>query len=114
MYDEHQLTAFNSQFCCAVLGKGDDFMLIQLNAPDDVIDAECENAARLSYCYCGIMAVIDGQPRAKCADAAGIITMVHASTAFARLVAARMKPKRPSSDWPDFMARLWSLEDPRE
>lgn len=111
--DAHHLLAFNSEFCCAVLGKDADFILVRCDAPQDVIEAECERAARMSFCYCGILAVIDGQARAKCEDAAGIVTMVCAAPAFARLVLDRTKREQPSSDWPDFIERLWSLEDPR-
>jgi hypothetical protein len=113
VYDEHNLLAFESEFCVAVLGRGSEYLLISTTEPID--EDLCEQAALRGFCYSGIFGVIRGQIRAKCQDAESIPTMMAAAGEFAQLVADRLKAKRNASggDFEGWAWRLWELPDTR-
>jgi hypothetical protein len=107
---EQQQMAFESEFCCGVLGRGQEFLLVDLNGP---IQDFMEAAREKNYAYCGVLGVERGEAGVRCepgADAA--FTMLHASLAFAKLAAARLMPT-PKGDGVEWLDALYRLPDTR-
>jgi hypothetical protein len=107
--DASEQIAWSSELAWAVLGKGAEFVLIDLTGPID--DATTATALAKGFTYCGVMGVKDGQAGVKCEptlDAA--VTMTHAALAFAAQMAGRTEPKGDSLEW---LERLYMLPDPR-
>lgn len=109
--DAPERIAMTGEVSVAVLGKGADFVLIDITGPID--DAATTAALAKGFSYCGVMGVKDGEAGVKCepnADAA--FTMMHAALAFASQIAGRIteKPKGDSREW---LERLYTLPDMR-
>jgi hypothetical protein len=109
--DAQEQLVFGGEISVAVLGKGADFVLIELQGEID--EDATEDAREKGYTYCGVLGVKDGQAGAKCEphpDA--VYTMLHAGLAFAQLVADRLKPP-PKGDGVEWLTALFALEDSR-
>ncbi len=108
--DAHEQTVFESELAAAVMGKGEDFRLFWLDGPLD--DATTKDALDRGYEYAGVLAVINGQCHAKCAERPGAVqTIVAAAVDFAQQVAEKLQPK---GDEVKFLERLYRLPDTRE
>ena len=101
--DAQQRIAHDCDRSVAVLGKGEDFVLVPLDGPLDA--ALTKRAEERGFCFCGVMGLEDGLPVAKCEPGPDTaVTMMHAALVFAQQV------KGPDVDW---LERLWQLPDPR-
>jgi len=109
--DAHEQLVFGGEISVAVLGRGADFVLIELQGE---IDEDATDAAReKGYTYCGVLGVKDGQAGAKCEPHPDCIyTMMLAGLAFAQLVADKLRAK-PKGDGVEWLTALFALEDPR-
>jgi len=105
-----QQMVYESEFCCAVLGRGEEFLLIDLSLPiEDASDAARANG----LVYVGCLAVKDGKAGVRCEPGtAAVFTMLCASMAFAQLVADRLRPE-PQGDAAAWLDALYSLPDTR-
>ena len=114
MFDEHHLIAFESEFCCAVVGRGREYVLISVTTVGPIDEALCEQAEAQQFSYCGIIAIaiIGGQTRAKCLDAASLETMVVAAREFRQSEVRRIdhidlaKRALGNGDWLSWISRL--------
>ena len=61
--DAEQQMVFDGECPAAVLGRGEEFILIFLDGP--INDAATAEAAAKGFAYCGVMAVSNGQCCAK-------------------------------------------------
>lgn len=108
--DEQQQLTWDSEVSVAVLGRGGDFVLV--NLADPIEDASKEAQVK-GFHFCGVLAVKSGEPIAKCeSDMDSVYTMMHAGLEFARLVADRLKQQQ-AGDAVAWLGRLYTLEDPR-
>jgi len=109
LLDPQQALAFESDFCCAVLGNLErGYMLVPLHnhGVPVLTEAETERARENSYSYCGVLGYVRGQCVARTEpDLDSISVCAAASRDFARLVLERTK-----DDW---LERLWELPDTR-
>ena|ERR1700733_5643235 len=79
------------EICAAVLGKGEDFVLILLPA-DERSTLALEYAAEQKLPHCGVMGFVGGKCYAKCEPGwEAVSTMMSAAPAFARYVHERLK-----------------------
>ena len=89
MYDAQEQLVFDSEISVAVIGRAGDFVLIDLT--DNIDDAVVETARARRFGYCGVLALINGEPVAKCeSDADAVYTMMHAGLAFTRMMADKL------------------------
>jgi hypothetical protein len=105
--------AFESNFCCGVLGRGDEFLLVNVASPLD--DATAKIASEKGFYYCGCLGVVRGEMGAVCAsglDVDRMRIMLRASARFAVLVWERPGRQSKSDDlaWLD---ALFLLPDKR-
>jgi hypothetical protein len=109
--DAQEQLVMEGEISVAVLGKGAEFVLIELQGE---IDEDATDAAReKGYTYCGVLGVKDGTAGAKCEPHPDcVFTMMHAALAFAQLVADRLKQK-PKGDGVAWLQRLFELPDTR-
>ncbi len=108
--DAEQQMVFDGECPAAVLGRGEEFILIFLDGP--INDAATAEAAAKGFAYCGVMAVSNGQCCAKFdpTNPEGLDVMMRAAWDFAERVAGKIKRQRSSTDW---LERLWNLPDTR-
>jgi hypothetical protein len=109
--DAQEQLVWDSEISMAVVGKGGDFVLIDLGEVDDDVT---KLALARGYAWCGVLGVKDGQPCANCEpnpDAA--LTMMHAALAFAQKVADRLRPPQ-KGDAVEWLESLYRLPDPRD
>jgi hypothetical protein len=100
-----------SEVCVAVLGRGLDFVLIDISQELD--EAVTEDAIKKGFAYCGALAVKNGEAGARCEPHPDcVFTMMHAGMAFAQLVADMLRAK-PKGDGVEWLTALYSLPDPR-
>lgn len=112
--DEHELLAFSSEFCCAVVGRGSEYVLVPMTGAAEIEEAVCDEWVRRGFAYCGVLGVIQGRAVVKCADHQSIATVMAASHEFARLVGERIRRQQiTSGDWLSWICTLWSLPDTR-
>lgn len=101
----------DSEMSAAVLGKGREFLLVDLSGETD---AAMEAARARGFSYCGCLAVVNGQATARPEpDADSTLTMLYAALAFAHLVGDRLMPPQPKSDSVEWLTRLYALPDTR-
>lgn len=94
----------------AVLAKGEEYLLIDLNGPLPDLSDEAERG----YAFLGVLARVGGRAAARCEpglNAAQFATFLAASVGFAQQLAGVQKP---GDDFAQFMERLWQLPDARE
>jgi hypothetical protein len=104
--DEHEI-ATTGEIACAVLGRGAEFELVDLSLDDDEIRRITAHATGRGFCYCGTVAVRDGEAVAACAPGLeAVFTMMHAGMEFARLVSDRIRQKR-TDDFVNFVKGLY-------
>jgi hypothetical protein len=109
--DAQEQLVMEGEISVAVLGKGAEFVLIELQG--DIDEAATSQAREKGYAYCGVLGVKDGTAGAKCEpNPDAVYTMMHAGLAFAQLVADRLKQK-PKGDGAEWLAALFALDDPR-
>jgi hypothetical protein len=115
--DEQEALAFDSEFCCAVLGHIDrGFVLVDLGRDSLNVDELLQ--AHKGFHYAGILGYRRGECVARCEpDADSISICAVAATEFAQRVAQRrvgdrieLKPKDDSATW---LETLYRLRDPR-
>jgi len=95
----------------AVLGRGESYLLVDLDAPlpQEVMD----DAARRGYAFCGVLGIIGGKATAKCErDPQAACTMLHAALGFVALTADRLRSK-PKDGFAAWMQRIMELPDAR-
>ena len=110
--DETEQLAFDGDPAMAVMGARGEFMLVPL---DRGIEGAQAAAIERGFHYCGILALVDGRPAAKCeGDLDSMNCMMRAALEFAARVADRMKPPKREDDFAAFAAGLFRLEDPRD
>jgi hypothetical protein len=108
MYDTHEQLVFDSEISVAVLGKGEEFILVRLGKGLDDTSAD---AMDNGYSYAGVIGIKDGVPGVQCEpDPASMRVMVLAGLAFAGMIAEQLKQHQMSTD---FCERLFALPDPR-
>ncbi len=101
--------AMQDKHSVAVLGNGEEFVLVALDGP--IESAMSEGKAR-GFVYCGCMGVIDGRAVIQCESTPGAaITMLHAAVEFGQQVAERLKPHGDAVEW---LERLYRLPDTQE
>ena len=113
--DEHTQLITNSPLSVAVLGAGEDYVLIRLDADGYPIDeASVEEAKGRGFDYCGLLAIKDGRAGVRIVEGnpGAIYTMLFAGLAFAHLVADRPQSP-PTGDAEDWLSRLFGLPDTR-
>lgn len=112
--DEQERFALRSDFSCAVLGRGEEYVLIPLD--DGPIDeAATMDAARKGFWYCGVMGVINGVAAARCnPDLECQRVMMAAAFGFALKYAEHIRQK-PNGDGDEvaWLEQLMRLEDAR-
>jgi hypothetical protein len=107
---EYNGVLIGSEVCAAVMGRGADFLLIDLYG--DIEPGRAE-AARRGFVYCGLLAIKDGTPSARCEPSPDCVPpMLAAAVVFAQIHADELGPK-PSDDSEAWCFRLFALEDPR-
>jgi hypothetical protein len=112
--DAHEQLAWDSEagVSVAVLGKGEDFVLISLDGQID--EAATATALAKGFSYCGVLGIKNGQAAVKCEpDSNAVYTMMHAALAFAAQVAERLREK-PKGDAVEWLESLYRLPDTRE
>ena len=112
--DAQEQLAWDGEAAVAVLGRGENFVLISLDGPID--EAVTIDALSKGYRWCGVMGVINGQAAAKSEPGPdAVYTMMHAALAFAQRVAERLRPpKADVGDEVEWLERLYRLPDTRE
>ncbi len=109
--DATERLVVDSEMSTAVLGRGSEFILVDLSGETD---AAMEAARARGFSYCGCLAVVNGQATAQPEpDADAMLTMLYAGLAFAHLVADRLTPPQPKSDSVEWLTRLYALPDTR-
>ena len=110
--DPMQQLTWDSEISCNVLGIGERFVLIA--NPVDFSSPAVAIAKAHGYAFCGVLGFRAGECNAAVdpANPDALLTMLHASFAFAKFVATQLQPttKDDSAEW---CANLWKLEDPR-
>lgn len=97
-----------------VLGLRGQFVLVPLSDTVPIPDAVMEDAHHRGLRYCGVLALVGGEPRAKCEpDLDAAHTMLLASLSFAQQVADKIK-QHGKGDEEDWLRRLYNLPDTRE
>jgi hypothetical protein len=95
--DSSEKLVFDSETAVGVLGRGADFVLINLTG-GELDQAAIDEALSRGLEYCGVLAVSrNGQAGAKCASLDTLETLVLAAAAFGAQVAERLRPQ-PKSD----------------
>jgi hypothetical protein len=68
-----------------------------------------ESARARGFNYCGVLALVNGEPAAKCeSDADAVYTMMHAGLVFTRMMADRLR-QQPQGDSVAWLEKLWTL-----
>jgi hypothetical protein len=99
--DPQEQLVWESKVSAAVLGRGNEFVLIRLDGSDLAALAEARSR---DFIYCGALGIIDGQPCAECSCPDAAFTMIAQEMA----VEGRLRPKDDSVQW---LTRLWELPD---
>jgi hypothetical protein len=107
--NSQELLACESDFCCGVLGRGDEFLLVDVASPLDDVTAKI--ASEKGFFYCGCLGVVRGEMGAMCAsclDVDCMRIMLRASARFAVLVWEWQGPQSKGDDvvWLDALFRL--------
>ena len=114
MPDEQEQLALRSDFACAVVGKGAEYVFFPLdNRPVD--QAALEDAIRRGYFYAGVMGVINGVAAAKSAGSLeSLEVMTAAAFGFALKYAEHIRQKpNGDGDAVAWLEQLMRLEDTR-
>jgi hypothetical protein len=101
-----------AELSVGVLGRGEDFLLVNLNdvpLPESVAaDARSRNLF-----YCGALLVTDGVVSAETvSDPDAAVPMLHAALALAKQVAG--KADDGGAGWVSWLQNLWELPDTRD
>ena len=111
--DAQEQLVWNAEMSVAVLGKGEEFVLISLDGPID--EAVTIDALSKGYRWCGVMGIKDGHAAAKSEQHPdAIYTMMHAALGFAKQVAEKLRPKSDVGDELEWLERIHRLPDMRE
>lgn len=103
--DATEKLILQSTASAVVLGSGDKFVLIPLEGT--LPQASLDLAAARGYGYAGVIAVVNNQVEIEGPERELLLL---AAVPFAEYVVAQTAAKDDSAEW---LARLWSLEDPR-
>jgi hypothetical protein len=100
------------EMCAVVLGKGAEFVLLDVNKAMD--SAVTEAALAKNYKFCGLLAVKNGQAGARCEGPDCIETMLAASLVFARVVSDSLQHQHQHrGDGVEWLTKLYALPDTR-
>jgi hypothetical protein len=112
--DEQTRLAETATDAVAVLGKGGEFVLVDLCTPGQPMPpAVLVDATRRGFHYCGILGLRDGRRNVECEpDADSVFTCLMASLAFAQRVADKIGSGGGACLGLD-LERLWQLPDTR-
>ncbi len=114
--DAHEQLTVESEACFAVVGKGEDFLLIRLDDGVPLDDATTARAHQGGFAYCGVFGIKNGEICFRIAreNRGAVYTMMFASVAFVRQAADRLtaipKSKGDSVEW---LTGLFDLVDAR-
>lgn len=109
---EHELLAAQSEFCCAVLGAGGtEYLLIPTDESLERTEQLVEDGVRRGMRLAGVIGVVHGQARSKCADPNLSLAMLSAAPAFVTLYTARLRAR--CGDFVQWANALWELPDDR-
>ena len=112
MYDAADRLALESEVSFTVLGKGEEFVLIDNSATDEAAHL-IAIARSQGYGYTGVFGLKDGVPHLVCDPApAAALTMAHAGLVFCRAVGDRLRhaTKGDSVTW---LRQMYALQDSR-
>lgn len=116
--DSHErlIVESENESCVAVVGRGEEFLLIPLGTQPAVREARVAEAHRRDFAYCGVLGVQRGRVALEIApeNPTAARPMCFASIAFAREVADRLLPTQHTGDSIEWLAALASLKDPRD
>jgi hypothetical protein len=107
MMDRLQQLAWDSPLCAAVVGKGDDFVLLPLEGL--ISEAAKQDAAKRELQFCGVVGLRDGSVEVEMESPVD----QEALRIMARAVASFTERFAPRSDGVDWLERLYQLPDPR-
>ena len=115
--DVHELVC-ESTICAGVLGRGDEYILIRLDADFDVKQGAVQDAIARGLFYCGALGWGNGKMRVALEpDADTLKPMRLAVFAFATMVGAPAPTAAPEADYgdtADWLKRLYALPDTRD
>lgn len=110
--DVQEQLVWESEVSAAVLGNGEEFVLIRLDINEECEQAAIERAISKGFVYCGVLGFKNGHAAVRCGDDPGAIyTIAHASVAFAHVIAQHLR--RQQGDAVDWLESLHSLPDTR-
>ena len=96
--DSQQQLVWDAEISAAVLGKGEEVLLVPLSEPGPVPQSVIEDAQRRGLEFCGVMGYTNGQSAARCEPTEqAVITMARAVFSFAQYVADKLKAQR--AEW---------------
>lgn len=102
---------WDSQISVAVLGRGNDFILIPLNETGVPMSETLLATARdRDFVFAGVFGFINGEAKCKSESLDALPTMCAAIPAFVEFLRERLAPKSDAVDW---LTKLHALEDPR-
>jgi hypothetical protein len=113
--DAHEQLVIESEISFAVVGKGENFILVRLDSEGAPLDeAAIENARERDFAYCGVLGVKDGNVGVQFApdNPTALYTMMFAGLAFAHEVADRLRPQ-PKGDAVEWLKALFAMKDSR-
>jgi hypothetical protein len=111
MYDATEQLVNDSEVSYSVLGKGDEFILVDNSVEHD--QYLIGSAVAKGWTYSGVFGLKDGVPHLVCdPHPESMYTMMHASLVFCRAVADRLRhaTKGDSVNW---LRQLYALQDTR-
>jgi len=113
--DEMKQLVWESEIAYGVLGRAGEFVLVPL-VGEGGDGAQVASAIAKGYRFCGVVAARDNVPAAICEpDQDNLATMLNAGTAFAVIIAERIRREREQKPdgWLTFITKLSALQDDR-